>query len=116
MGCIDESAWMAKSPYLRRRAWHRWRDCQFDGTSRANVVVGDVLDDLGRQTVGTINAAGGQAEYVHLDVTKEEDWIAAVNTATGGFGKLDILVNNAGVFIGKGSRRSAWTSGTSSWR
>jgi hypothetical protein len=37
------------------------------------VVVGDVLDDLGRQTVGVINAAGGQAEYVHLDVTKEAD-------------------------------------------
>lgn len=68
----------------------------------ANVVVGDVLDERGRQTVGAINAAGGHAEYVHLDVTKEEDWTAAVNFATSKFGKLDILVNNAGVFIGKG--------------
>jgi NAD(P)-dependent dehydrogenase (short-subunit alcohol dehydrogenase family) len=39
----------------------------------AKVVVGDVLDDRGRQTVAAINTAGGQAEYVHLDVTKEED-------------------------------------------
>jgi NAD(P)-dependent dehydrogenase (short-subunit alcohol dehydrogenase family) len=68
----------------------------------AKVVVGDVLDERGRQTVDTIKAAGGQAEYVHLDVTKEEDWAAAVNVATGAFGRLDILVNNAGVFIGKG--------------
>jgi NAD(P)-dependent dehydrogenase (short-subunit alcohol dehydrogenase family) len=68
----------------------------------ARVVVGDVLDERGRQTAAAINAAGGQADYVHLDVTKEEDWIAAVNAATGKFGKLDILVNNAGVFIGKG--------------
>jgi len=68
----------------------------------AKVVIGDVLDDRGRQTVAAINAAGGQADYVHLDVTKEEDWTAAVNLATGKFGKLDILVNNAGVFIGKG--------------
>jgi NAD(P)-dependent dehydrogenase (short-subunit alcohol dehydrogenase family) len=65
-------------------------------------VVGDVLDDRGRQTVAAIQAAGGQAEYTHLDVTKEGDWAAAVNLATGRFGKLDILVNNAGVFIGKG--------------
>ena len=68
----------------------------------ANVVVADVLDERGRQTVDAIKAAGGQAEYVHLDVTKEEDWIAAVNLATSKFGKLDMLVNNAGVFIGKG--------------
>lgn len=68
----------------------------------AKVVIGDVLDDRGRQTVAEINAAGGQAEYVHLDVTKEDDWTNAVNTASSKFGKLDILVNNAGVFIGKG--------------
>jgi len=68
----------------------------------AKVVVGDVLDERGRQTVAAINGAGGQAEYVHLDVTREDDWIAAVDAATGKFGKLDVLVNNAGVFIGKG--------------
>jgi NAD(P)-dependent dehydrogenase (short-subunit alcohol dehydrogenase family) len=39
---------------------------------------------------------------VHLDVTREQDWSAAVNLAVSRFGKLDILVNNAGIFIGKG--------------
>jgi NAD(P)-dependent dehydrogenase (short-subunit alcohol dehydrogenase family) len=68
----------------------------------AKVVIGDVLDDQGRQTAAVINAAGGEAEYVHLDVTQEDQWAAAVATATSRFGKLDILVNNAGVFIGKG--------------
>jgi NAD(P)-dependent dehydrogenase (short-subunit alcohol dehydrogenase family) len=68
----------------------------------ARVVIGDVLDDRGHETVTAITAAGGKAQYVHLDVTREEDWTAAVNRATGTFGKLDILVNNAGVFIGKG--------------
>jgi len=67
----------------------------------AEVVVADVLDDLGRQTVEAILAAGGRAEYVHLDVTREEDWQAAIDLATTKFGRLDILVNNAGVFIGK---------------
>jgi len=68
----------------------------------AKVVVGDVLDDRGRQTVAAIISSGGQAEYVHLDVTKESDWAAAVDSTVSKFGKLDILVNNAGVFIGKG--------------
>jgi NAD(P)-dependent dehydrogenase (short-subunit alcohol dehydrogenase family) len=67
----------------------------------ARVVAADVLDEQGRQTVGAINAAEGESEYVHLDVTQPEDWTAAVNVATSKFGKLDILVNNAGVFIGK---------------
>jgi 3(or 17)beta-hydroxysteroid dehydrogenase len=75
---------------------------QLMGKAGAKVVVADVLDERGRQTVGAINAAGGQAEYVHLDVKKEDDWTAAVSVATSKFGKLDILVNNAGVFIGKG--------------
>jgi NAD(P)-dependent dehydrogenase (short-subunit alcohol dehydrogenase family) len=68
----------------------------------ARVIVADVLDALGQQTVDAITAAGGQADYVHLDVTKEQSWIEAIGLATGKFGKLDILVNNAGVFIGKG--------------
>jgi len=68
----------------------------------ARLVVGDVLDDRGRQTVAAITGDGAQAEYVHLDVTREQDWTAAVDLAVSRFGKLDILVNNAGVFIGKG--------------
>jgi 3(or 17)beta-hydroxysteroid dehydrogenase len=68
----------------------------------ARVVVADVLDEPGRQTVADINAAGGQAAYVHLDVTSEQEWTAAVNLAASRFGRLDILVNNAGVFVGKG--------------
>ena len=68
----------------------------------ARVVVGDLLDEQGRQTAEAIRAAGGEAEHVHLDVTREEDWLAAIGRATERFGRLDVLVNNAGVFIGKG--------------
>jgi NAD(P)-dependent dehydrogenase (short-subunit alcohol dehydrogenase family) len=57
----------------------------------AKVVIADVVDDRGEQTVAAINAVGGQAEYVHLDVTKEEDWTNTVNLATSKFSKLDIL-------------------------
>jgi NAD(P)-dependent dehydrogenase (short-subunit alcohol dehydrogenase family) len=68
----------------------------------AKLVVGDVLDDRGHQSVAAITATGAQAEYVHLDVTTAEDWTVAIDRAVSRFGKLDILVNNAGVFIGKG--------------
>ena len=40
---------------------------------------------------------GGQASYIHLDVTEPEQWESAVNLAVEQYGKLDILVNNAGI-------------------
>jgi NAD(P)-dependent dehydrogenase (short-subunit alcohol dehydrogenase family) len=63
----------------------------------ARVVLGDVLDAEGRAVEADIRRAGGEAVYVRLDVTRETDWAAAVDTAAGRFGKLDVLVNNAGV-------------------
>jgi NAD(P)-dependent dehydrogenase (short-subunit alcohol dehydrogenase family) len=67
----------------------------------AKVLVGDILDEDGKKAVQSIGP-DGSAVYVRLDVTREEDWTAAVSTATSRFGGLDILVNNAGVFVGKG--------------
>lgn len=63
----------------------------------AKVVIGDVLEDEGRQTEAAVNEAGGECVFVRLDVTSEDDWAEAVATAVARFGKLDILVNNAGV-------------------
>src|SRR4029434_6971105 len=47
----------------------------------AKVVFGDMLDDAGRQVEADIRAAGGEATYVHLDVTRDDDWREAVGTA-----------------------------------
>jgi NAD(P)-dependent dehydrogenase (short-subunit alcohol dehydrogenase family) len=63
----------------------------------ARVVVGDVLEAEGRQVVAEIAQAGGQAQFVRLDVTSEAEWQAAIKTTVAAFGRLDILVNNAGV-------------------
>jgi NAD(P)-dependent dehydrogenase (short-subunit alcohol dehydrogenase family) len=65
----------------------------------AQVVFGDILDELGRQVETAIRAAGGEATYVHLNVTSEADWRAAVATAENTYGKLNVLVNNAGILI-----------------
>lgn len=65
----------------------------------AKVAIGDVLDERGRETV---RGLGDNAAYQHLDVTRAEDWDAAIAAAVGRFGGLDVLVNNAGMFLGKG--------------
>ena len=65
----------------------------------AKVVFGDILDAEGKQVEAAIRTAGGEASYVHLDVTSETDWQNAVKLATGRHGRLDVLVNNAAIVI-----------------
>jgi len=65
----------------------------------AKVVFGDIRDVEGQKVEAAIRAAGGEATYVHLDVTSEADWQSAVRTATGRHGRLDILINNAAITI-----------------
>ncbi len=67
----------------------------------ARVVFGDVLDEQGRKVEAEIQELGLEATYVHLDVTSEDDWRAAIDTAVSRYGKLDVLVNNAGILIRK---------------
>ena len=62
-----------------------------------SVVVADVQDELGKAAVAEIQGNGGEAQYVHLDVTDEAGWAEAVATTIEAFGGLDILVNNAGI-------------------
>ncbi len=63
----------------------------------AKVVLGDILDAEGQQVEAEIRARGGDATYLHLNVTSEQDWQQAVQTAESKYGRLDILVNNAGI-------------------
>src|SRR5262249_18269422 len=63
----------------------------------AHIVVVDVNDTGGHQTVGLIKQANGQAVYVHADVSKAADCQKMVEGAEGTFGKLNILFNNAGI-------------------
>src|SRR5919201_1148943 len=67
----------------------------------AKVVLGDVRDEEGKQVETEIRAAGGEATYVHLNVTSEADWRAAVETAERRYDQLHVLVNNAGILIRK---------------
>jgi NAD(P)-dependent dehydrogenase (short-subunit alcohol dehydrogenase family) len=63
----------------------------------ARVVAADLNDAGGEETVATIRAAGGEATYVHCDVSVEADVAAMVQVAETTYGGLDAAFNNAGV-------------------
>ncbi|WP_067680059.1 glucose 1-dehydrogenase [Nocardia miyunensis] len=73
--------------------------CALLARSRARVVVTDVDDARGEAVAAEL---GENALYLHADVTREQDFAAAIRTATERFGRLDAMVNNAG-------RVGAWT-------
>ena len=70
----------------------------------ANVMITDILDDVGKATVARINANSGsgvgRANYFNHNVTNEAQWIAAIEATEKVFGGLDVLVNNAGIETG----------------
>ncbi|MSQ12269.1 MAG: glucose 1-dehydrogenase [Dehalococcoidia bacterium] len=64
----------------------------------AKVVLTDVLEKEGTKVAAEIAENGGDAIFVRMDVTKEEDWKRAVQTTVQKYGKVDILINNAGIW------------------
>jgi NAD(P)-dependent dehydrogenase (short-subunit alcohol dehydrogenase family) len=67
------------------------------GAQGAKVVVTDVNDEQGAETVGLVEATGAEAIYIHCDVRSEDEIVALIDGAVERFGALDVLHNNAGV-------------------
>jgi NAD(P)-dependent dehydrogenase (short-subunit alcohol dehydrogenase family) len=63
------------------------------------VFIGDMNAEPGKKTAEEINAEGGRAFFVSLDVTREQSWIDALALVVKEAGRLDSLVNNAGINI-----------------
>lgn len=63
----------------------------------ARVVIGDVLDEPGEALAKELGEA---VVFIHMDVTKKADWIAAVE-ASQALGALNVLVNNAAIIFQK---------------
>ena len=61
----------------------------------AKVVVDDVNDDLGTETVAMITEAGGEALFINADVSNAADAEGLVARTIDTYGTVDILVNNA---------------------
>ena len=82
----------------------------------AAVVIGDLLEDEGRETASQIIDSGGRAMFVAMDVTSEDDWRRAIDAAVSAYGKLDVLVNNAGISGRFIVEETSVEFGTGSWR
>lgn len=65
--------------------------------SGAAVMVADVQDDLGQETVEMIGGAGGTAAYRHCDVSDSADVDALIAACVAELGGLDCAFNNAGI-------------------
>jgi NAD(P)-dependent dehydrogenase (short-subunit alcohol dehydrogenase family) len=63
----------------------------------AKVVIADILEVEGRAVAEAINSSGGNASFITLDVTVEEQWRKGMEATVAKHGRLDILVNNAGL-------------------
>jgi len=79
----------------------------------AGIVVADVTDETGEETVRAVEALGGHAVYVHADVSRAADCESMVRAAESTWGRLDVLFNNAGIMLADDDR--AETTPESVW-
>ncbi len=63
----------------------------------ARVVVAEFSEAAGAETVRQVEAAGGRASFVRVDVSNEADARSMVDHALSTFGRVDVLYNNAGI-------------------
>jgi NAD(P)-dependent dehydrogenase (short-subunit alcohol dehydrogenase family) len=63
----------------------------------AAVLVSDVNEAGGRETVARIAAAKGKASFLRADVARPADCAALADEAVRAFGGLDVACNNAGI-------------------
>lgn len=65
----------------------------------AKVIVTDINEEAGLDTVKKIEKAGHKAEFMKLDVRNESEWRQVMKSVLEKYGKLDVLVNNAGILL-----------------
>lgn len=67
----------------------------------AKIVVMDIVEAGGRETVNALKAQGSVGVFIKADVTQEADWIAAMDETERRYGRIDVLFNNAGSNLSK---------------
>jgi len=63
----------------------------------AKVVVADINEYKGRQVAREVRESVGEAVFIRLDVTSEDNWKSLMIETVEKYSKLNILVNNAGI-------------------
>ncbi len=67
----------------------------------AKLVLADIQDSAGEQVAGEIRDRGGEAIFVHTDVSKAADASRLIEMTVRTYGRIDVLFNNAGVVVFK---------------
>ena len=67
----------------------------------AAVAIADKNSEGGNETVSLISNSGGEAKFIHCDVTAGQSCREAVRQTIVGHGRIDILCNNAGIIVRK---------------
>ncbi|MBM3946272.1 MAG: glucose 1-dehydrogenase [SAR202 cluster bacterium] len=80
----------------------------------AKVVIADVHDERGTKVMADIREGGGEATYVHTDVTDTRQVQNAVATAEKTYGKLNVVIANAGI-LGSGSSKTVDQISETEW-
>jgi NAD(P)-dependent dehydrogenase (short-subunit alcohol dehydrogenase family) len=78
-----------------------WGCAKIFSQEGAKVVVVDWDDENGQKTAAELRQGGGEAIFIHCDVSNEEQVKAMVDQTIQTFGHIDVLVNNAGVGVYK---------------
>ncbi len=67
----------------------------------AKIVVFDIDERAGRETVAQIREQSGEAIFVQGDVSKSDDAVRLIGRAVDAYDRVDVLVNNAGIHVDK---------------
>ncbi|MFL2664418.1 MAG: SDR family NAD(P)-dependent oxidoreductase [Dehalococcoidia bacterium] len=65
----------------------------------ASVIVADIEEDAGKETVEIINSTGGNSFYLQVDTSREDSVKNMINNALENIPEINILVNNAAAFV-----------------
>src|SRR5919106_2415804 len=71
--------------------------CQRFAEEGADILVADLLDEPGTETVARVKERGREALFVHIDAASPEDNEAMAQAAVERFGRVDVLVTAAGI-------------------
>ena len=63
----------------------------------ATIAIADIDDENGKRVAREIKAAGGKAEFWHMNIAEEKEVEKTFADMNKKFGKVNILVNNAGI-------------------
>ena len=78
----------------------------------AAVVIADVNDSGGRETVTTIEENGGRALFIHTDTADEDAVVSLIKESASAFGRVDAMVTAAGIsysnFVEKDEATDPW--------